>query len=387
MKMKEIIDRYTRIISERPFTALAVILVGLIFLSTGASKVKTVDQQTQDLLPDSVASVHAFDVIDAEFGSASGTTYTVLFQTDPHYANSTEVRDLRDPRFIHYLETVSNDVSYIQKVTTVNSVADIVDQPSSIRETQSQLDATGKGSWSRYLSDGYSYAIMRVTATGLTADEENEVADQIRNSVETIEQPAGLEIGYTGNPYINQAFEQQTQSTMSNTGILSLVGVLVVVVLLFRSFISGLISLNALIFGIISGFGLYGWLGLNMSPATSGAISMGMGIAIDFGIQVVSRYQEEREDKEIQEALSETITGVISPMSIALVAAIIGFTSLTIGRITFLSSLGTMLMLTTTFAYLGALTLLPVALVIYDRHLKKFIPSNLYSRIFEKILR
>ncbi|WP_414838104.1 MMPL family transporter [Candidatus Nanosalina sp. VS9-1] len=365
------IDRYSRLIVQRPFALLTVMVVLTAFLAAGASKVETVEQNQEDLLPDSIDSVAAFDVIGAEFGQGggSGATFTVLFETDPRYANSTEIRDVRNPELLEYIERVSNDLSSMNDVATVSSAADLVDEPSSRREASRQLRESGQAS--QFVSDDYSFTIMRVTSTDLSSEEQQALADRIKTSVQVNEKPAGIETGYTGTPFINQAFQEQTQSTMSSTSAISLIGVLVVVILLFRSIAYGLSSLTALIFGIIAGFGLYGWLGLNMSPATSGAVSMGMGIAIDFGIQTVSRYREEREKLDIGEALSETIKGILNPMTIALIAALIGFTSLSFGRITFLSDMGTMLTLTTLCAYIGALTIIPISLVVYDRYLTK----------------
>ena len=369
MKNK-IIDRYSQILSERPFAVLAAMLLLTVFMAAGASSVETVEQNQTDLLPDSIESVAAFDVIGAEFGQSSGgTSYTILFETAPNYANSTEVRDVRDPKFLRYLETISNDLSSMKEVVTVSSAADLVDEPATKREASMQLQQSRQTS--QFISEDYSFTIMRVSATDLSSSEQEELADRIKTSVRTNDRPSGIDVSYTGTPFINQAFQQQTQSTMSQTSAISLIGVLVVVILLFRSLAYGLSSLSALVFGIVAGFGLYGWLGLNMSPATSGAVSMGMGIAIDFGIQTVSRYQEEREDMNIEEAIAETISGVLNPMTIALVAALIGFSSLSLGRITFLSDMGTMLTLTTVSAYVGALTIIPALLVIYDRYSSK----------------
>lgn len=371
--MKEsVIEKYSRIISERPFTVLAAMVLLTVFMAAGASSVETVEQNQADLLPDSIDSVGAFDVIGAEFGQSSGgTTYTILFETEPFYANSTEVRDVRDPEFLTYLETVSGDLSSMRDVVTVSSAADLIEEPVTKREVTMQLQESRQSS--QFISEDYSFTIMRVSATDLSTDEQENLADRIRTSVRTNERPSGIDVSYTGTPFINQAFQQQTQSTMSQTSAISLIGVLVVVIILFRSLAYGLSSLSALIFGIITGFGLYGWLGLNMSPATSGAVSMGMGIAIDFGIQTVSRYREEREVMSIKGAISETISGVLNPMTIALVAALIGFSSLSLGRITFLSDMGTMLTLTTVSAYIGALTIIPALLVIYDRYISKTI--------------
>lgn len=369
---KSVIEKYSRIISERPFTVLAAMVLLTVFMAAGASSVETVEQNQADLLPDSIDSVGAFDVIGAEFGQSSGgTTYTILFETEPFYANSTEVRDVRDPEFLTYLETVSGDLSSMRDVVTVSSAADLIEEPVTKREVTMQLQESRQSS--QFISEDYSFTIMRVSATDLSPDEQENLADRIRTSVRTNERPSGIDVSYTGTPFINQAFQQQTQSTMSQTSAISLIGVLVVVIILFRSLAYGLSSLSALIFGIITGFGLYGWLGLNMSPATSGAVSMGMGIAIDFGIQTVSRYREEREVMSIKGAISETISGVLNPMTIALVAALIGFSSLSLGRITFLSDMGTMLTLTTVSAYIGALTIIPALLVIYDRYISKTI--------------
>ena len=369
MKNK-IIDRYSRILSERPFAVLAAMILLTVFMAAGASSVETVEQNQADLLPDSIDSVAAFDVIGAEFGQSSGgTTYTILFETAPNYPNSTEVRDVRDPELLRYLETISNDLSSMKEVVTVSSAADLVDEPATKREVSMQLQQSRQSS--QFISEDYSFTIMRVSATDLSSDEQQELAGRIKTSVRTNDRPAGIDVSYTGTPFINQAFQQQTQSTMSQTSAISLVGVLVLVIVLFRSLAYGLSSLSALIFGIVAGFGLYGWLGLNMSPATSGAVSMGMGIAIDFGIQTVSRYREEREEMGIEEAIAETIGGVLNPMTIALVAALIGFSSLSLGRITFLSDMGTMLTLTTASAYVGALTIIPALLVIYDRYSSK----------------
>lgn len=360
----KIIEKYSELVSKRPFTLLIIIAVSTLLLASGASKVETVEQNNEDLLPDTISSVNAFDVIGAEFGQdAGGSTYTVLLETEPEYANSSEIRDVRDPEFLRYLDTVSTDLESHEDIVTVNSAADLVSSPSDLREASEQLSNSRASS---YISEDYSFTIIRITAVDVSDQEQ--LAEFIQQSVETIEGPTGVEASYTGSPFIDQAFQDQADSTMGLTSMISLVGIVVVIVLLFSSVTYGLISLLALIFGILSGYGMYGLLGLDMSPATSGAVSMGMGIAIDFGIQTVSRYREEREIYGIESAVQETVQGVLNPMTIALIAALIGFTSLSFGRITFLSDLGTMLTLTTLFAFIGALTLIPVMLVLNDRY-------------------
>lgn len=373
------IKSYSNFVANHPLKFLLVLVLATGVIAGGASSIETVSQNNEDFLPDTVESVNAFDIISAEFGNGGGSTYTVLLETSPEHPGSNEIRDIRNPELLSYIEKVSKDLESMKEVSMVSSAADLVENPSTKREAWKQMQESGQAS--QYVSEDYSFTIMRVSSTDLNSDEQAELAKRIRTSVERNDLPAGIETGYTGQPFIDQAFQNESQSTQGTTTLLSLVGVFVVVILLFRSLVNGITSLSALIFGVLAGMGVYGWLGMNLSPATSGAISMGIGIAIDFGIQTVSRYKEERKNLGIEESLYNMIEGVINPMTIALVASIIGFTALSFGRITFLSELGTILSLTTTFAYVGALTLIPALLVAYDIYLSKYIPENLYQKI------
>ncbi len=378
--IEKFIESYSSKIVDHPIKLLAALIISAIVVATGATNIENVSQNNEDFLPDTVESVKAFDVIGAEFGQGGGgTTYTVLLQASPNYPDSNEIRDVRSPEMLRYIETISNDFESMDNVVTVNSAADLVDNPANKREAKTQLKESGTAS--RYISEDYSFTILRISSTDISSNEQSELASRIRTSVERNDKPAGIKAGYTGQPFINQAFQRESQSTQGQTSLLSIIGVFLLVVLLFKSVIKGFTSLSALIFGIVTGIGVFGWLGFNLSPATSGSISMGMGIAIDFGIQTVSRYRDERERFGIEQALSKMIQGVINPMTIALIAATIGFTALSFGRITFLSELGTLLTLTTLFAYIGALTLIPILLVLYDQKISGKMTESIYQKI------
>lgn len=370
-KAEKAIRKYSNFVQKKPLTVLFISIVGAMVLASGASKVETVEQSQEDLLPDSVPTMQAFNVISAEFSSNSGTSYTVLVETSPEYRNSTEIRDLRNPKALRFMKSVSSDIESYDRIDSVSDPSNLFrngDIPSSKSEVEETFNLLGEGRWRNFISKDYSAAIIRVNTVDITTEEQNEMAGLIRQTVRVHDKPAGLDVSYTGQPFIDQAFQDQTQRTMNITGLAAILGVMLVVVILFRSIFYGATSLLALIFGVMTGFGIFGWLGLNMSPATSGAITMGIGVAIDFGIQPIARYREERDEYEIREALDETIGGVITPMTVGLIAANIGFLSLNVGRVTFLSDLGTLLTLTTTMAYIAALTVIPASLVVYDRY-------------------
>lgn len=370
--LESFIDKYAKVIVKRPFIVLAVMLLLFSAFLYGATKVDTISQKTEDFLPESIKSVEAYDTITAEFGSAEGTTFTVLLETSPEYANSNEVRDIRNPRVIHYVKSVTDDLSEDERIASVSGVDELFATiPSSLAETKDVLSRMDRSIWSNYISEGYTSTKVRITTYDITQEEKEKIADTIKETFRVHDKPPGIKTSYTGQIYIDQAFRSQTKNTMAITSMASIIGVLVVVVILFRSFYDGFTSLTALLFGTVAGYGIFGYLDFNMSPATSGALSIGIGIAIDFGIQTVSRYREEVDKSGLTSAVAKTLGGVASPMSIALVSAVIGFTTLSMGKLTFLSKLGTLLSLTTASAFFAAFTIIPVILVIYDKKITK----------------
>lgn len=377
--------RYSELVTEHPFAVLITAVVTIAFLGTGAQFVETEDQDVSDFLPEKYAPITAFETIDAEFGSAEATTYTILLEVEPVNGSSDEIADVRDPEFLRYVSKISSEAEKMQKVSSVGSPASLFKEiPKEKRTVIETMEKLGEERWSQYISDDFTAAKMTVEASGISVDEELEVADDLSYNIESSPKPSGVELTYTGQTFIDRAFQNESGNTQQLTSTVALLLVVVVVIALFRSATYGLMSLEALIFGIIAGYGLFGWLGFNLSPSTSGAISIGIGIAVDFGIQPVARYREERKEMEngMKKSLYDTLSGIARPMTLGLIAAIMGFSSLSLGDITFLSSLGVILSLTTLMAYFAAFTIIPPTLIIQDRYLDsrvKTVKTNLRS--------
>ncbi len=95
--------------------------------------------------------------------------------------------------------------------------------------------------------------------------------------------------------------------------------------------------MSTIIFGTVWAMGFVGFIGMGMSSQTSGVLSMIMGIGIDFGIQVVTRYRFEMAnipglkeshpniDLGPKDAMAVTLNNVIVPMLTTTLAALIGF--------------------------------------------------------------
>ena len=172
--------------------------------------------------------------------------------------------------------------------------------------------------------------------------------------------------------------EKNIGPDMAKTSLYSLIGILVIILVLFRSIKYGFTPMTTIIFGTLWAMGYVGFIGMGMSSQTSGVLSMIMGIGIDFGIQVVTRYRFELEnipglmerhpnmDLGPKDAMAVTLNNVIIPMLTTTLAALIGFQAMSLGKLTFLGDMGTIMSYGVAASMVAAITIVPALVIIID---------------------
>ena len=223
-----------------------------------------------------------------------------------------------------------------------------------------------------YVSDDYTTTIIKINLVEMGDEEREDFIEGLEHIVSETEKPAGLDVGLTGESVISKELRNQVKPTIQRTSMFSLIGIFMVVCLLFLSLRYGIISLLAIGFGIIWVYGILGLLGMPISSTMSGGISMIMGIGIDFGIQVVNRFRQERKRYETEKAMKITLSNVFMPMLITTLAALIGFRAMSLGQLTLLADLGNMMSYGVLFCFIAAITVVPCVLVISERLKNKF---------------
>jgi len=162
--------------------------------------------------------------------------------------------------------------------------------------------------------------------------------------------------------------QRLAQETMQKTSIASISAIIILLIVLFASVRFGLTPLLTILCGSIWTYGILVLAGYEISPQTSGVLSMIMGIGIDFGIQVAKRFRYELQFAAKRDAMRETVSSVFLPMCITTIAAIIGFQSLSlVSRLPFMSEMGTMMSLGVACCMLAALTVVPATLLLIVR--------------------
>lgn len=117
-----------------------------------------------------------------------------------------------------------------------------------------------------------------------------------------------LQIGLTGMPAINCDEMRQAQYDSTRATILSLVGVILLFWAAFHNLTRPIMAMLSLVVALVWTLGFLTVTIGHLNVLTVCALPMLVGLGIDFGIQVISRYEEERlEGHAPTEAMSQTL--------------------------------------------------------------------------------
>jgi len=366
--MKKIRDGYAKLLSYHPVLVLTIFLAisAVMFVSMQMMETQKVDYQ--DMLPEDYAVIEAFDLIQDDFGGT--TSGTVVIQIDNLYRNSNENLRVTDPEVVRYSLLLEEYLSRASDVESVSGFGTLVEGtygkiPSSLPEIRKV--STGLGG-AVYVSKDESMSLIKLS---LDEDVDGEVlTKELTTLLEELKRPAGLKVSLSGEIFEDVIVEEQLGPDMNKTSMFSMIAIVVILLLLFRSFKGVAIPMMTIVFGILWTMGFLGLIGSGLSTMTSGAVSMIMGIGIDFGIQVMSRFSQEHEKNNKREAMRNTLNGILVPIFTTALACLIGFRAMSLGELSMIAELGTVMSYGVVFCMIAAISLVPCLLVIFTKDKK-----------------
>lgn len=386
----KVIEKYAHFVSTKPLVILIAVLFITVLAINFAGNVKTTSMNNRDSLPDNVEVIQAFNIMQDSFSSSDQLMIAVL--VEPENIHMKEIRDLRNPTALQYIDILSEASLHLEDVVSVQSASFLIKKdnnnilPKTLRDSIKL--ANNNVFMDQYISKDKTMALIKLNLADNYNDEEiiadvQEIINQIPNPLGIIAKPAG-EIA-TG-PVMNE----QLGPDMAKTSQFSLIGIIFIMFLLFRSFKYSLTPLGVIAVGIIWAFGYLGLTGTNLNSATSGVISMIMGIGIDFGIQIVTRYKFELIEQKgnFEEAMKTTMNNVFIPMATTTLAALIGFKAMGMGQLTIMAEFGQIMSYGITACFFAAITVVPSILMLSEQIKKRNIKRKKRKlKRFDKIIK
>ena len=136
---------------------------------------------------------------------------TIVVETKPRYANSEEIRDIRDPEVLRYVDLLAERAKLVHGVVSAESAADIIKEkandgriPRTLRSVKSQLkelekDKITEQRISNYISEDRSMTLVRLNI--LEDVDAEEIVEELKEVI-NIEPPPGISVDITGGPVI-----------------------------------------------------------------------------------------------------------------------------------------------------------------------------------------
>jgi predicted RND superfamily exporter protein len=159
------------------------------------------------------------------------------------------------------------------------------------------------------------------------------------------------------------------------TSILTAVVIVVLIIaLMFRSWLTGLLSIIAVVFTVIVNFGFIGMTGIKLNFVTVTVASITIGTGIDYTIQYMARYYHEINSSRLspKEAFIKTVATTGRAILTNALAVGCGFLVLVLSSIMPLRDFGLQMFVTMFTSSFATITLMPIVLLYFAKriHLK-----------------
>ncbi len=351
---------------KNPVVFLMIFAAITIFLAPGIlNLVDNVEPSLEKVLPQNIEEVKTMNDMRSEFGA--DMMYLLVHAKSPVY-------DVRNPELLKYVDALSEKIRTRESVIEVNNLADLVKDanngviPDSIDEVKDNLRLNPFTP--QYVNPDYSIQIIQIrTDTGSSAELIRKIVDAINDDIGSLEAlNPGSEIEITGFNAIDKATFEIIISDFGFITIVSMILVMLVVLITFRSLIKGMLPMIVVMTAIIWTMGIAGYLGFTITVVSMVSVAMIMGLGIDFGIHVVHNYFELRKNQGKEYSIKETMRELLRAMAGASLTTMAGFLALLFGVLPAMKTLGIILAIGILNTLIGAVFLLPVIVYLYDNN-------------------
>jgi predicted RND superfamily exporter protein len=317
------------------------------------------------MLPQNYDVIKSFEIIEEEFGSTNSGT--IMLEVDNSYINANEHSSVVNREVILYSLKLENYLSYIEDVKSVSGIGNIIEQnynqiPQDIEEIKIiSKSIIGKN----YVSKDESIALIKISFDENV--DSKTTTKEIQELINQIKKPAGIKVSLVEGIFEEVIINEQMGPDMNRTSMFSIIAIVLILTLLFRSIKGVALPLMTIIFGIFWTLGFLGLINSGLSSMTSGAISMIMGIGIDFGIQVMNRFKQELKENNKRKAMENTLNGILTPIFTTTLACLIGFKAMGLGELSMMAELGNVMSYGVMFCMFASITIVPSLLIIFTK--------------------
>ncbi|MCK4406355.1 MAG: RND family transporter [Bacteroidales bacterium] len=287
--------------------------------------------------------------------------------------------DMQSPDVLKTMIKTGDYMKEYPEIASTQSVADLIEEMNDVmREGKKIPDEQAKIEQLWFLLDGQDIMSQLVTddldegiiqskfASAKSEDAEEFVVYMNKYIKEN--STDDCQIILTGMPSVYVKLNDSLINSQLSSLLIAILMVVLIVALILRSFPKGVYAAIPIVATIIILFGFMGVTGIALDIATVLVASIALGMGIDYSIHIITHFSKKFDEvKNINEAIKDSIMISGKAIIINVISVALGFLVLTFSHIVPIQNFGLLVALSMFGAGVGALTLLPVILILANR--------------------
>jgi predicted RND superfamily exporter protein len=381
-----ILDRVLRPIGRFAFSrARTVLVLGLALSALGVSGVMQI--RINDNPIKWFKNGHPMRIADTVMNRLFGGTYMAYV-----VAEGKEPGTIKRPEVVEYLDRIQSRLEGNSLVGKTSSVADIVkrvnlvlhDNDKTYYKVPDSKEAVGQflflfqssgdpDDLDNFIDKEARQANIWIQMKGGDNQQMANVESDLETFISTNPPPHGIVLHWSGLTYINKVWQDLMVFGMLKAILGSFLVVFVLMIVLFRSFTLGVLSMVPLSVSILLSYGLVGWAGKDYDMPIAVCSSLSLGMGIDFAIHFLQRFRDNyAESKNLEETNRYMFGEPCRAIARNAIVISLGFLPLLLSSLTPYVTVGAFFALLMAFSTISTLFFLPAALrIVGPRILKR----------------
>jgi predicted RND superfamily exporter protein len=358
---------YGRFVSKNALLMFILAIIITVIMFVGIQQIKQEDFDFETVLPEDLEELQAFFKMQDEFGGTSSVRiYVFLESTTP---GSDEPIDIREEEVLRYVDMLTQKARYMDYVEEVSSISKVIKEQYGRIPDKTLINPLIFESG--FINNDYSGTVIRITVNEQGQENSEEVVRQINEIIQGTLRPVGVEAKAIGGLAVTVEQNNVVGPDSSRTSLLALIVIIVFLYILTRSIKRTFLPLTTVFLGVLWTLGVIGWGRIPFNSITNSVITITIGVGIDFGLQLMNRYDYELKYHDKKKAMEITLGNMLFPMILTVIAALVGFRAMNLGDLKLMADLGTTISIAITVSMLASITGVASLMVLLQRKKKK----------------
>lgn len=365
--LDKLLTRIGKAITLHPRKVILFFIAFVVIAGLGLTRFR-VASDFNNIMPKNHPFNEAIDIAGEHFGGTK--SITVSFHGD-----------IKDPKVLMAIDRYGMELEATPGVGNVSSLATIIkimskalNEPGEegydrIPDTRAAIAQyielyTMSGDpedFERFVDFSYENAIMNIQYQADNLDEIDLILDKIDQLTEDDPHVSGI----AGYSLIEKELCEAIAVGQAYSLLFAFFAIMLLMMIIFRSFSAGLIGALPLLFSITCTFGLMGWLGIELDIVTALLSSISIGLGVDYTIHMFWRLRTEvRQGNSYKDAILVSLRTIGRGISINAFAVILGFSVLFFSGFPLIRSFAFLIIISLFLCLISSLMLIPAIVII-----------------------